>query len=386
MRRILSALAALTLLVGAVACTDDDSNSSASSTEAAAPQAQTASYQPPSRTESAGASLGDSSGPSQVVKAIRPSVVRIRAGGTQQGAFGTISRGEGTGTGFIVDARGHIVTNNHVITLGTTQEASRIEVDLWDGRTVAARLVGRDERTDLAVLKVDADNLTPLRFADSTKVEVGDEVLAIGFALDLGSNPTVTKGVVSAKDRVIEETLNAGGRPVGVSISGAIQTDAAINPGNSGGPLVNMRGEVVGVNTAGLLGTGNQPVQGIFFAVSAQVAEPIVRTLVESGRVERGFLGIEPVTVTREMARAQNLSVQEGAGLRSVTPGSAAERAGLRAGDVVTKIGDHAIKNAGDLSNVLAQYKPGQTVKVEFSRNGRTQTADVTLGERPAGQ
>src|SRR3712207_1472742 len=135
-----------------------------------------------------------------------------------------------------------------------------------------------------------------------------------------------------------------------------------------------MRGEVGAHNTAGLFGTGNQPVQGIFFAVSSQVAQPIVRTLVESGRVERGFLGIEPVTVTREMARAQNLSVQEGAGLRSVTPGSAAERAGLRAGDVVTKIGDLAIKNAGDLSNVLAQYKPGQTVKVEFNRNGRTQT------------
>jgi S1-C subfamily serine protease len=385
MKRIFAVLAALTLLVGAVACTDDTS-SSASPTDASAAQAQTASFQAPSRNESAGARLGDNSDPSEVVKAIRPSVVRIRAGGAQQGAFGTISRGEGTGTGFIVDDRGHIVTNNHVVTLGTTQQASRIEVDLWDGRTVQAQLVGRDERSDLAVLKIEADNLTPLRFADSTKVEVGDEVLAIGFALDLGSNPTVTKGVVSAKDRVIEETLNAGGRPVGVSISGAIQTDAAINPGNSGGPLVNMRGEVVGVNTAGLFGAGNQPVQGIFFAVSAQVAEPIVRTLVESGRVDRGFLGIEPVTVTREMARAQNLSVQEGAGLRSVTPGSAAERAGLRAGDVVTKIGDHAIKNAGDLSNALAQYKPGETVTVEFNRNGRTQTADVTLGERPAGQ
>jgi S1-C subfamily serine protease len=387
MKRILVALSALVLLGSAVACTDNDSNAGSSgAADSAGTQTQSSSFEAPSRNQSAGANLGDNADTSEVVKAIRPSVVRIRAGGTQQGAFGTISRGEGTGTGFIVDAKGFIVTNNHVVTLGTTQEANRIQVDLWDGRTVEGQVVGRDERSDLAVIKIDANNLTPIRFADSTRVEVGDEVLAIGFALDLGSTPTVTKGVVSAKDRVIEETLNAGGRPVLVSISGAIQTDAAINPGNSGGPLVNMQGEVIGVNTAGLLGTGSQPVQGIFFAVSAQVAEPIVRTLIDTGRVERGFLGIEPLSITREIAQAQNLSVNEGAGLRAVTPGSAAERAGLRAGDVITKIGDHAIKNAGDLSNALATYRPGQTVKVEFVRSGRAQSVDVTLGERPAGQ
>jgi S1-C subfamily serine protease len=384
MKRILVALSAVVLLGSAVACTDNESK--AGNVDSAGTQTQSTSFQPPSRNQSAGASLGDNAGTSEVVKAIRPSVVRIRAGGTQQGAFGSASRGEGTGTGFVVDGNGYVVTNNHVVTLGTTQEANRLQVDLWDGRTVEGRLVGRDERSDLAVIKIDADNLTPIRFADSTRVEVGDEVLAIGFALDLGSTPTVTKGVVSAKDRVIEETLNAGGRQVGVSISGAIQTDAAINPGNSGGPLVNMRGEVIGVNTAGLLGSGSQPVQGIFFAVSSQVAEPVVRTLIDTGRVERGFLGIEPISITREIAQAQNLSVNEGAGLRAVTPGSAAERAGLRTGDVITKIGDHAINNAGDLSNALAQYKPGQTVKVQFVRNGSTQTTDVTLGERPAGQ
>ncbi|MGD9895427.1 MAG: S1C family serine protease, partial [Dehalococcoidia bacterium] len=293
--------------------------------------------------------------------------------------------GEGTGTGFIVDQRGYIVTNNHVVTLGTNREASRFQVDLSDGRTVEGTLVGRDERTDLAVIKIEADNLTPVRFADSTKEEIGEDVLAIGFALDLGSTPTVTKGVISAKDRVINETLNAGGRAYPISISGAIQTDAAINPGNSGGPLVNMQGEVVGINTAGLVGDAGQPVQGIFFAVSSQVAEPIVESLIDNGQVERGYLGVEVTTVSPQAARAEGQGDVEGAGIRSVTGGSAADRAGLRAGDVITKIGDHEINNIGDVSNALASHKPGEKVKVEYARNGSNGSTDVTLGERPAG-
>ena len=386
MRSILALLAAVALIGGAVACTDDTKPNNAQTTaNGTATSAQTTALQTPARNESASATLGDSSSPNQVVKAVRPSVVRIRAGGQQTGAFGVVQRGEGTGTGFIVDARGYVVTNNHVITLGTNREVSTIEVDLWDGRTVEGRLVGRDERTDLAVIKIEAGNLTPVRFADSTRIEVGEEVLAIGFALDLGANPTVTKGVVSAKDRVIEETLTAGGRQYGVSISGAIQTDAAINPGNSGGPLVNLRGEVVGVNTAGLFGAGGQPVQGIFFAVSAQVAEPVIRALMQGGRVERGFLGVEVTSITRELARAQNLKVDEGAGLRNVTPGSPADRAGLRAGDIITKIGEHSVKNVGDVTNALTNHKPGDKVKVEYNRNGRSETTEVTLGERPAG-
>jgi serine protease Do len=394
MNRILVSLAALALLGGAVACTDDGAPSTSSTAGTTAPAAQatqgaqsdpSAQYQPPSRGQSAAASLGDDANPNAVVKAIRPSVVRIRAGGQQQGVFGAVARGEGTGTGFIVDARGHVVTNNHVVTLGTDQPANQIEVDLWDGRTVQGRLVGRDERTDLAVIKIEGDNLTPLRFADTTRTEVGEEVLAIGFALDLGAAPTVTKGVVSAKDRVIDETLNAGGRPYAVSISGAIQTDAAINPGNSGGPLVNLRGEVVGVNTAGLFAAGGQPVQGIFFAVAAQVAEPIVRALIETGRVDRGYLGVVLASIDRDVARAQNLQVESGAGLREVTSGSPAERAGLRVGDIITKVGDREVKNVGDVTNALTGFRPGQTVKVEYVRNGRPASTDVTLGERPAG-
>jgi len=186
----------------------------------------------------------------------------------------------------------------------------------------------------------------------------------------------VTKGVVSAKDRVIEEGQT--------SISGAVQTDAAINPGNSGGPLVNLRGEVVGVNTAGVFGARGQPVQGIFFAVSAHVAEPIVKTLRENGSVERGYMGVSLVSIDKQIAQAQRLSVDEGAGIQRVESGSPAERAGLKTGDVITKVGDQAIKNVGDVTNAMTKYRPGQKVKIEVARGGQSQTVEVTVSERPA--
>ena len=392
MRRLIVFLMAAVLLGSAAACTEQTRQSAPpagrdSGVAVVTPEAgdrQRTGDAPSARLQSAAPLFTEARSAAEVVKAVRPSVVRIRAGGQQVSVFGTVQRNEGAGTGFIVDARGYIVTNNHVVTLGTDRPASRLDVDLWDGRTVQGTLVGRDERTDLAVVKIDAGNLTPLRFADSTQIAIGEEVLAIGFALDLGETPTVTKGVVSAKDRVIEETINAGGRPLRVSIGGAIQTDAPINPGNSGGPLVNLRGEVVGVNTAGLVGGMGQPVQGIFFAVSAQVAEPIVRALMEEGKVERGYLGVTPVTINREMARANNLRVEYGAGLQTVEPGTPADRAGLRPGDVITKVGDHPVRNVGDLTNALTKYRPGQRVRVEYVRGRDTDSVELTVSERPA--
>lgn len=381
MYKLLAVPAVAVVLLGAVACTSDKNNASSDTSSTAAASAQTSALQ----TQNSTRSLSGNADSNDVVKAVWPSVVRIRANGQQTSGFGGSQQGQGTGTGFIVDQRGYIVTNNHVVTLGTNREAAQLQVDLSDGRSVQGELVGRDERSDLAVIKINADNLTPVRFADSTKSEIGEDVLAIGFALDLGSTPTVTKGVISAKDRVIDETLNAGGRAYPISISGAIQTDAAINPGNSGGPLVNMRGEVVGINTAGLMGDAGQPVQGIFFAVSSQVAEPIVEALMADGQVQRGFLGVEVATASPQSARTDGQSSVEGAGVRNVTSGSAADRAGLKAGDVITKIGNHQIKNVGDVSNALAAYKPGEKVKVEYSRNGANSSTDVTLGERPAG-
>ncbi|MGH2601305.1 MAG: S1C family serine protease, partial [Dehalococcoidia bacterium] len=193
MKRLLfAAPAAALVLVAAAACSNDD-NQTSDAQSSGGVQVETA-LQTPSRSESASQSLDNDASPEEVVDAVSPSVVRIRAGGQQTSAFGTVQRGEGTGTGFIVDSRGYIVTNNHVVTLGSRQEASSFQVDLWDGRTVPGTLVGRDERTDLAVIKIEADNLTPVRFADPNSVDVGEEVLAIGYALDLGATPTVTKG------------------------------------------------------------------------------------------------------------------------------------------------------------------------------------------------
>jgi serine protease Do len=382
-KRVLPLLAALAL-VGAAACTSDkDTSNDSAQTSSRAPaatraaQAQTtASQSSRARAQTSASAAGDLQSPTEVVKSVRPSVVRIRAGGQAIGPFGVTPRAEGMGTGFIVDAQGYIVTNNHVVTMDSERAASRIDVDLWDGRTVQAKIVGRDPRTDLAVLKIDADNLTPLRFADGNTVEVGEEVLAIGFALDLGSTPTVTKGVVSAKDRVIEERQT--------SINGAIQTDAAINPGNSGGPLVNLRGEVVGVNTSGIYGAQGQPVQGIFFAISANVAEPIVKSLRDNGAVERGYLGVTLLSIDKQIAQAQRLNVEEGAGIQRVESGSPAEKAGLKPGDVIVKVGDQAVKNVGDVTIAMTKYRPGQKVTIEIARGGRSQTVEVTVGERPA--
>jgi serine protease Do len=311
-------------------------------------------------------------------------VVLIRVGATQAGPFGQVQRGEGTGSGFIIDARGYIVTNNHVVTLGTDTPSTQFQVGLDDGRTLPATLVGRDARTDLAVLKVEAQNLRAIEWATPESIDVGEEVLAIGFPLDLGRSPTVTQGVVSAEDRVINETLEIDGQPYRIDISGAIQTDAAINPGNSGGPLVDLSGDVVGVNTAGLVVVNGQPVQGIFFAVASQVAQPIVEALMKSGNVERGYLGVQVATVDREVARANNLGVDEGAAIVSAEPGSPAARAGLRAGDVITKIGAVPVTNTGDVTRGLFEYQAGATVPVEYVRAGQRQSTNVTVGQRPS--
>jgi S1-C subfamily serine protease len=378
-------IVAAVLLLGAItACNDDDNANDGGAATATAPPAgaSTAQQNPADPQASTGAATNDATA---VVQRVRESVVRVRAGAQpQRGPFGGVPASEGTGTGFVVDEQGFVVTNNHVVTLGTNRPADRFEVDLFDGRTVQASLVGRDAATDLAVLKLDADGLRALNWAEPDSIVVGEDVLAIGFALDLGGPPTVTKGVVSAKDRVINEVLQTAAGPRRIDISGAIQTDAAINPGNSGGPLVDLNGDVVGVNTAGLASVGEQPVQSIFFAVSSGVAQPIVQALIEHGDIARGYLGVRAVTVTREVARANGLDVDQGVGLAAVESGSAAERAGLRAGDVITRVGEVQINSTGDLTQALFRYGPGTTVEVEYVRDGNRQTARVTPGSRPA--
>jgi len=310
--------------------------------------------------------------PQQVVKAVTPSIVRVQASGSSHtsGIFGRGEQSQGTGTGVIIDGQGHIVTNNHVVTLDSSTTASDIQVILSDGRSLSAKIVGRDPNTDLAVIQVDAKDVTPAKFAPSGSVEVGEPVLAIGYALNLQGTPTVTSGVVSALDRVIPETTT--------SISGAIQTDAPINPGNSGGPLLDLSGQVVGINTAGQTGT-----QGIFFAISADVTQPVAKDLIANGKINRGFIGIATHTTTVDEAQSQKLPVSNGVSIDTVQPGTPADKAGLRAGDIIVKLGNQDIHNTGDLQQSLIDTPPGTKVTITYYHGNDKKTADVTLAARP---
>jgi len=285
--------------------------------------------------------------------------------------FGEPVPSQGVGTGFIIVKQGYVVTNNHVVVQPDTcdQPARSITVTLSDDRKFKARIVGLDFRTDLAVLKIDAEGLTPIELGDSSRLRVGEDVVAIGNALDLPGGPTVTKGVVSAKDRLIEEDQCE------VTIPGAIQTDASINPGNSGGPLVNAQGEVVAITTAIIGGT-----EGIGFAISTETAKPIIQELIEKGRVERGFLGVTIVQITPSLARDFDLPTDHGIGLRQVQSGGPADRAGLKPGDIIVKLADIEVKSSGDLFRALMEHRAGEKVKVEYYRNSSRNTIEITLG------
>ena len=303
-----------------------------------------------------------------VVEELTPSVVHILSEAATLDVFGQVTPTRGVGTGFILDEEGHIVTNNHVITVDGGQPAQRITVTLSDGRQFQARIVGRDPLIDLAVLQIDADGLTPVELGSSEALQVGDDVLAIGNALDLPGGPTVTKGVVSAKGRLIQQD--------GITIPDVIQTDASINPGNSGGPLVNRFGQVVGITTAVIRGDA----EGIGLVISIDSARPIVEELIEEGQVERGFLGVTITEITPSLAESFDLAVDRGIGLREVSDGGPADEAGLQPGDIIVELGGEEIGNSGDLFKVLTENLAGDTVTVEFYRDGSLESTEITLG------
>ncbi len=303
-----------------------------------------------------------------VVKRLTPSVVHVLSEAATLDQFGQVTPTSGVGTGFIIDEEGHIITNNHVITTGGDQPAERITVTLSDGRQFEAAIVGRDAATDLAVLQIDADGLTPAELGSSEALQVGDDVLAIGNALDLPGGPTVTKGVVSAKGRLIQQD--------GITIPDVIQTDASINPGNSGGPLVNRRGEVVGITTAVIRGQA----EGIGLVISIDSARPVVEELIDKGRVDRGVLGVTILEITPALADSFGLGVDQGIGIRDVLAGEPADQGGLQTGDVIVELAGEEIDNSGDLFQVLADHRAGETVTVEFFRDGSRMSTEVTLG------
>ncbi len=272
------------------------------------------------------------------------------------------------GSGVIVDAaRGLVLTNNHVI-----ENADAITVNLRDGRDLEAELIGSDPDTDVAVLRIPAEGLSALALADSDELRVGDFVVAIGNPFGLGQ--TVTSGIISALARS------------GLGITGyedLIQTDASINPGNSGGALVNLRGELVGINTAIYSRSGGNI--GIGFAIPANMARDIMEQLVKFGEVRRGFLGTQFQDLNPELAEAFGLPVSQGAVLSSIAPGSPAERAGLRAGDVVTHFNGREVSSAADLRNLIGLARVGSKVEVSYLREGRSANTRVEIGTREEG-
>jgi S1-C subfamily serine protease len=291
--------------------------------------------------------------------------------------LGSNGQAQAAGTGFIIDATGVIVTNNHVV---TGAQGVRVQLPAPDGRAFTAQVVGTDAQTDLAVLRIDATGLPTVKLGNSADLGVGEWVVAIGNALALDGGPTVTAGVVSALGREVEQPATAGTRgqaaTSAIALYDLIQTDAAINEGNSGGPLVNLDGEVIGINTLGATAA-----QGIGFSIAIDDARPIIEQLLQSGKVTRAYLGVQGETLTSTLAATQGVAATDGVLVARIVAGSPAAQAGLRANDLLVGIGDVAIHAQNDLQQALLnRFAAGDTVALRIVRGGSAQTISVTLG------
>lgn len=393
--RLLLAVGALALAGGLIAWTAIES------TAAPRPSAATDTVVVSEATGSASARTlapsGDSFAP--VVEKLQPAVVTIRSERTQRIAstgmddprlrdffrqfegsqfwgqlpvpFGQVprqlpeQRERGLGSGVIVKSDGYILTNHHVVA-----NADRVTVELNDGRALDAKVIGTDKPSDLAVLKIDASGLQTLSLGNSDNVRVGDIVLAVGNPLGIGQ--TVTMGIVSAKGRATDGPGDGGYQDF-------IQTDAPINQGNSGGALVSTRGELIGIN-AQILSTSGGNI-GIGFAIPSNMARNVMSQLIEHGQVRRGMLGVTIQPVTSEIARSLKLPQVGGALVNGVTPGGAAEKAGIERGDVIVAINDETVKDGNTLRNQVAQLQPGTTARLRITRDGKERSIDVTLAE-----
>ena len=359
-----ASLAALTLLIGA-ACSSTTSTVPAAAGDTGTNQASTSPATPTVSTQ-VKKTTGELS-TQDLVKLAEPSVVRI-------------ATNSGVGSGFIVDPEGYIITNNHVVQTASGRTAASVQVTTSDGATYTGKIVGTDARSDQALVKIEASGLKALKIGSLDEVQVGQDVVAIGYALDLkggeGPSYSVTRGIISAKNRAINESQ--------FGLLGSIQTDAAINHGNSGGPLLSLYGEVVGVNTAIAPDpTTGEVAPGIGFAVGADTVKAVYEQLKEAGKVNRGQLGIANFEALRP-ARAKQLGLPDGTagvsiGTNGVAAGGPAEKGGIRGGDVISKIGQYQIRNEADLAVTMIRSAPGQKVVIEFYRDGKKQTTEVTL-------
>ncbi len=286
--------------------------------------------------------------------------------GPNQGEQPRTEREQSLGSGVIITSDGTIVTNNHVI-----EGATDIKVDLADKREFQAKLVGTDAKTDIAVLKIEATGLPTLAIGDSSKLQVGDMIFAIGDPFGIGE--TATMGIVSATGR--------GGLGI-ENYEDFIQTDAPINPGNSGGAMIDLHGDLIGINTA-ILSGGSGGNQGVGFAIPINMARSVMDQIVGHGKVVRGYLGLYPQDVTPLLAKEFGLSKPGGALISGLKPDAPAAKAGLRDGDVILQLNGQPVESANDLRLRISQTAPGATVKLGISRDGKTQDVSVTLAELP---
>ncbi len=313
----------------------------------------------------------------QVVQRVQPAVVNVTTNLLQTTPFGA-QTGEGIGTGFIIRSDGIVVTNYHVV-----EGAQQITVITPPpvSKRYSARVIGSDSTADLAVLKIEAQGLPTVPLGDSSKILLGQPVVALGYALALKGGPTVTSGIVSALGRVVTaQDPNCQQCPSGQrTYNNVIQTDAAINPGNSGGPLVNLAGEVVGINTAGA-----SQAQNIGFAIAIDAAKPTIDHAVANPGAPVAYLGVVTQDVTPSLALQFSLPVKAGAYVVSLAPGGPADKAGMRSGDVIVGFDGHAVTGAEQLGTLIHARSPGATVSVQIVRqDGSRATIRATLGTNP---
>lgn len=287
----------------------------------------------------------------QAVEKVSESLVSVSSMRLERRFFGLVPL-EGQGSGVIIDANGLIVTNNHVI-----DGATRVQASLKDGRTFVGEVVGSDEATDIALIKVEARDLPAAELGDSESLKVGQFVLAIGNALGLPGGPTVSMGVLSAMGRPLPGT--------DFIFEGLLQTDAAVNPGNSGGPLADLEGRIVGINTAMI-----PFAQGVGFAIPINTVKRIANEILEKGRVTRPWIGISGLDVTPALAKRYDMQVDSGFLVAEVIQGSPAYLAGLRSGDVITVAGGHEVKQTKDLLFALSRVSPGDSIELAVDRMG----------------
>jgi serine protease Do len=301
-------------------------------------------------------------------------VVQVNVDVTQNTPFGPQSE-EGIGSGVIYRDDGYIVTNNHVV-----EGATDLSVAFADGTTEPAEVVGRDPRTEMGVIRVDRSDLPAAKFNEDEDLVVGQLAVAIGSPS--GFESTVTSGVISGIGREFPAEFTGGDPAATSALTDLIQTDAAISPGNSGGALADRDGEIIGINVAYLPPSETGAVN-IGFAIPSDTVISVADQLIETGEVSSAYLGVGTTDLSPEDAERFGLPVESGAIVEQVEPGSGADAAGVRRGDIIVRLGSDPIENAGDLFGALRDYQPGDTVELTVVRDGEEQTLDVTLGERP---